>query len=114
MAPAPPVCIATCATKGYLSARENARMPRAAKKQYPLSMRLPSADISLIDRAASLRGRSRTDFVRDAAVRAAEEVLLDSLPIRMSARGFSAFTQALAAPGQPVPELIDVLGREAP
>ena len=89
-------------------------MPRATKKAYPLSMRLPRADISLIDRAATLRGRSRTDFVRDAAVRAAEEVLLDNMPIRMSARGFAAFTQALAAPARPVPELVDFLRRRAP
>ena len=41
------------------------------KKEHPLSMRLPEADIAIIDRAAGMRGRSRTDFVRDAAVRAA-------------------------------------------
>jgi uncharacterized protein (DUF1778 family) len=89
-------------------------MPKAAKKEYPLSMRLPGADISLIDRAANLRGRSRTDFVREAAVKAAEEVLLDSIPIRMSARGFGAFMQALAAPAKPVPELVEILKRVAP
>jgi uncharacterized protein (DUF1778 family) len=33
------------------------------------SLRLPEADIAIIDRAAALRGRSRTDFVRDAACR---------------------------------------------
>ena len=89
-------------------------MSRPAKKEYPLSMRLPGADISLIDRAASLRGRSRTDFVRDAAVRAAEEVLMECLPIRMSARGFAAFTEALAAPSKPVRELVDFLKHRAP
>ena len=46
------------------------------RKDYPLSMRLPEADIAVIDRAAALRGRSRTDFVREAAVRAAEAALL--------------------------------------
>ena len=40
------------------------------RKEHPLSMRLPDADIAIIDRAARLRGRSRTEFVRDAAVRA--------------------------------------------
>ena len=45
----------------------------AKRSDYPLSMGLPEADIAVIDRAARLRGRSRTDFVRDAAVRAAEE-----------------------------------------
>ena len=45
-------------------------MPRAAeRKEHPLSMQLPEADIAIIDRAATLRGRSRTDFVREAAVR---------------------------------------------
>lgn len=47
------------------------------RKEYPISMRLPEADVAMIDRAASLRGRSRTDFVRDAAVRAAEEVVME-------------------------------------
>src|ERR1043166_2786638 len=61
-------------------------MPRVTKrKEHPLSMRLPEADIAIIDRAASLRGRSRTDFVREAAVRAAEDVLREWAPIRMSA-----------------------------
>ena len=49
-------------------------MPRAAqRKDRPLAMRFPDADLAIIDRAASQRGRSRTEFVRDAAVRAAEE-----------------------------------------
>ncbi|MEQ8165996.1 MAG: DUF1778 domain-containing protein, partial [Alphaproteobacteria bacterium] len=46
--------------------------PIAERKDHPLSMRLPETDIAIIDRAATLRGRSRTDFVREAAVRAAE------------------------------------------
>ena len=49
----------------------------ARRKVYPLSMRLPEADVAVIDRAAALRGRSRTDFVREAAVRAAEAALLE-------------------------------------
>ena len=60
-------------------------MSRAVeRKEHPLSMRLPEADIAIIDRAATLRGRSRTDFVRDAAVRAAEDVLMETMPVRMS------------------------------
>src|SRR3954469_19314476 len=80
-------------------------MPRVAKrKEHPLSMRLPEADIAIIDRAASLRGRSRTDFVREAAVRAAEDVLMETAPIRMSPAGFKAFMEVLSQPGRPVPE----------
>jgi hypothetical protein len=29
------------------------------RKDYPISMRLPEADVAMIDRAAGLRGRSR-------------------------------------------------------
>ena len=53
------------------------------RKEYPISMRLPEADVAMIDRAASLRGRSRTDFVRDAAVRAAEDVLMENRLIQI-------------------------------
>ena len=85
-----------------------------AEKTHPLSMRLPRADLAIIDRAAVLRGRSRTDFVREAAVRAAEEVLMESALVRMSPEGFAAFMEALSAPANAVPELIEVLRRAAP
>lgn len=90
-------------------------MPRVAKrKEHPLSMRLPEADIAIIDRAASLRGRSRTDFVREAAVRAAEDVLMETVPVRMSAGGFKAFVNALSQPAASVPEMAELLSRKAP
>ena len=77
-------------------------------------MRLPAADIAVIDRAADLRGRSRTEFVREAAVRAAEEVILDQTMIRMSPKGFAAFVRAVSKPAAPVPEMVAVLRRKAP
>jgi uncharacterized protein (DUF1778 family) len=90
-------------------------MPRIVKrKEHPLSMRLPETDIAIIDRAASLRGRSRTDFVREAAVRAAEDVLMETAPIRMSPAGFKAFMEALSAPVRPVPEMVELFQRTAP
>ena len=90
-------------------------MPRVVRrKEHPLSMRLPEADIAIIDRAASLRGRSRTDFVREAAVRAAEDVLMETAPVRMSSSGFKAFMNALSKPAASVPEMVEVLSRKAP
>ena len=86
----------------------------AKRKEHPLSMRLPEADIAVIDRAASLRGRSRTDFVREAAVRAAEEVLMEQTLVRMSEAGFAAFMDAVTAPAEPVPELVELFRRKAP
>jgi uncharacterized protein (DUF1778 family) len=90
-------------------------MVKAVKrKEHPLSMRLPEADIAIIDRAASLRGRSRTDFMRDAAVRAAEDVLMETAPVRMSPAGFKAFMAALSGPATAVPEMIELFRRPAP
>lgn len=86
----------------------------AERKEYPISMRLPEADVAMIDRAAMLRGRSRTDFVRDAAVRAAEEVIMEQGLIRMSPEGFAGFMEILAAPATPVPEMVELARRPAP
>jgi len=84
------------------------------RKEHPLSMRLPETDIAIIDRAATLRGRSRTDFVREAAVRAAEDVLLETVPIRMSSAGFKAFVEVLSQPARPIPEMVELFQRTAP
>ncbi|MEN5249837.1 DUF1778 domain-containing protein [Brucella pseudintermedia] len=86
----------------------------AERKEYPISMRLPEADVAMIDRAATLRGRSRTDFVRDAAVRAAEEVVMEQSLIRMSPEGFDMFMEVLAAPAAPVPEMVELAKRPTP
>jgi uncharacterized protein (DUF1778 family) len=86
----------------------------ADRKEYPISMRLPEADIALIDRAAGLRGRSRTEFVRDAAVRAAEELLMENRLVRMSPEGFAEFMATLSAPADAVPEMVEVAKRPAP
>jgi len=86
----------------------------AERKEHPISMRLPEADVAMIDRAAGLRGRSRTDFVREAAVRAAEEVLMENRLIRMSPEGFAEFMAALSGPAIPVPEMVESIKRPAP
>ena len=90
-------------------------MSRAVERmEYPLSMRLPEPGIAIIDRAATLRGRSRTDFVRDAAVRAAEDVPMETAPIRMSPAGFKAFIAALSGPANKAPEMVELFRHTAP
>ncbi|MDX8532703.1 DUF1778 domain-containing protein [Mesorhizobium sp. VK25A] len=84
------------------------------RKEYPISMRLPEADVAMIDRAATLRGRSRTDFVRDAAVRAAEDVLMENRLVRMSPEGFAEFMEVLSASAAPVPDMVELAKRPAP
>lgn len=86
----------------------------AIRKDHPFSMRLPEADIAIIDRAAKLRGHSRTQFMRDSAVRAAEEAVMETLPIRMSPKDFEAFVGMLAKPAESVPAMVELLRRPAP
>lgn len=80
----------------------------------PISMRFPEGDVAVIDRAAQLRGRSRTDFVREAAVRAAEQVILEQSTIRMSPEDFAAFKAAIEAPAQSVPQMARLLRAKPP
>lgn len=68
----------------------------------------------MIDRAARLQGRARTEFVRDAAVLAAEQALLEGPLVRMTPDGFAAFAKAIAGPGKAVKQLVQVLRRTAP
>jgi uncharacterized protein (DUF1778 family) len=86
----------------------------ATRKERPLSMRLPEADIAVIDRAAELRGSSRTEFVRDAAVRAAEDVIMEDMPIRMTGEGFESFLEALSTPAKAPDAMVELLRRAAP
>lgn len=89
-------------------------MDTNGSKDYPISMRLPEADLSLIDRAANALGRSRTDFVREAAVRLAESTLLENTVFRMNPEAYAAFMAVLSAPAEPAPELVEVFKRVAP
>ncbi len=89
-------------------------MGTSKRQEFPISMRLPEADVAMIDRAATLRGRSRTDFVREAAVRAAEEVVMEQALIRMSPKGFAEFVEILSAPTVVSSEMVEVIRRPAP
>lgn len=86
----------------------------AKRKEHPLSLRLPEVDIAMIDRAASLRGRSRVDFMREATVQAAEHVLIENTFVRMSEDGFMAFVAAVTAPAVAVSEMVEIFGRQTP
>lgn len=56
---------------------------------------------TLIDRAARSQGRSRSDFMIDAARRAAEEAILDQAILRVDRETYDRFVAALDAPVEP-------------
>lgn len=83
-------------------------------KAQPVSMRLPEPDLALIDRAAARRGRSRTDFMREASVRAAEETLMEPILLRVSQAFWEQLNADLDRPPELVPEIVRDLQRVPP
>lgn len=68
----------------------------------------------LIDRAAEALGRSRSDFMLDAACREAESVLLDRRYFTLSDEAFRRFTNILDNPPMDNPRLRRLLQTKAP
>ncbi|MEX9785640.1 MULTISPECIES: DUF1778 domain-containing protein [Enterobacterales] len=65
-----------------------------------LNLRIKPEDKTLIDRAANAVGKNRTEFVLEAARRAAEETLADLRVINVSPEVYQEFINQLdAAPG---------------
>ena len=68
----------------------------------------------LIDRAAKLQHRNRTEFVLEAALKQAEEVILDQQLIAVDEERFARFVEALDTPPASNPRLKHLMGRKAP
>ncbi len=66
----------------------------------PLNMRIKPATRNLIDRAAELLGKTRTDFMLEASERRAEEVLLDRTIFTVSPEIYAEYLARLDAPAQ--------------
>jgi uncharacterized protein (DUF1778 family) len=64
----------------------------------PLNMRIRPEVRALIDQAAELTGKNRTDFVLDAARQAAQNVLIDRTLIPVSPQSYKTFLALLDAP----------------
>jgi uncharacterized protein (DUF1778 family) len=78
-----------------------ARTPKRVTSRDTLNLRIKPELRGLIDRAARLAGKSRTDFVLDAARRAAEDTLLDRTAFSVSPKVYAEFLNRLDAPPQP-------------
>lgn len=79
-----------------------------------LNIRIKPEDRGLIDRAAKLLGKNRTDFMLDAARRAAEEALLDRAVFVVSPEAYTEFLARLDAPPQPNERLRKTMQTSAP
>jgi uncharacterized protein (DUF1778 family) len=79
-----------------------------------LNLRIPATARNLIDQAAQSSGKTRTDFILEAAQRAAEDVLLDRAILAVSPEGYRAFLARLDAAPQPNERLRRTMQTPAP
>lgn len=79
-----------------------------------INLRASQKQKRLIDRAAESLGRSRSDFMLEAACREAESVLLDRRYFALSDETFRRFTAMLDKPPADNPKLRRLLQTKAP
>mgnify|MGYP000857569577 CR=1 FL=1 len=79
-----------------------------------INLRASRQQRSLIDRAAEAVGKSRSDFMLEAARREAEAVLLDRRYFALDAEAFNAFVRRLDAPPRADARLRRLLREKAP
>jgi uncharacterized protein (DUF1778 family) len=87
---------------------------RQAGKREALNLRIKPQVRELIDRAAELTGKNRTDFVLEAARRAAEDALLDRTVFTVSSKAYRKFLARLDAPPKPNKRLLKTMQTPAP
>ena len=79
-----------------------------------INLRANRRQRTLIDRAAETLGKNRSDFMLEAACRAADAVLLDRRLFLLDARAYKRFAAALDKPPADNPRLRRLLVSRAP
>jgi uncharacterized protein (DUF1778 family) len=74
-----------------------------------ITARVPSSTRSIIERAAALYGSTINQFIVQAAVDRANEVIKDMEVIKLSAKASKIFMDALANPPKPNDELLEAV-----
>ena len=79
-----------------------------------VNFRLSDERLALIDRAAAIRGVTRTEFVLGSSEAAAIEALSERPVITLDDEAYDAFIAMLDAPVEPNPGLKDLFARRPP
>jgi uncharacterized protein (DUF1778 family) len=86
----------------------------AKARRDTLNLRIKPELRGLIDRAAELTGKNRTDFVLNAARHAAEDALLDRTVFAVGPKAYAEFLSRLDMPPEPNARLRRSLSTPAP
>ncbi len=74
---------------------------RRTMKRNSLNIRIKPSERGLIDKAARLTGKTRTDFMLEASRRAAEDALLDRTVFAVNSKVYTEFLTRLDAAPEP-------------
>lgn len=86
----------------------------SAARDININIRAKRTQRDLIDQAAELLGKTRSDFMLETACRAAEEALLDQRLFALDAASFQKFQDLLDAPPAENPKLRRLMESKAP
>ena len=78
-----------------------------------INLRTPAAQRTLIDQAAQAQGKSRTDFMLEAAVEKAQQVLLDRTVFSLDAKKHAEFLRLIDGSNKPSNALMKLLATPA-
>jgi len=86
----------------------------ANTRETTINLRAPAAQRAMIDQAAQVQGKTRTDFMLEAAYEKAQQVLLDRTVFALDAKTFTRFVELLDAPIKTDKALNRLLAKRAP
>lgn len=87
---------------------------RGQTRDININIRVKRTQRDLIDQAAELLGKSRSDFMLETACREAEDVLLDQCFFTLDAEAFEKFQALLDKPPGENPKLRKLMATRAP
>jgi uncharacterized protein (DUF1778 family) len=90
---------------------EAAMRPSPSDAKGSINLRIEANTRQLIDEAAAILGKTRTEFMIESARREAIDVLLDQRLFSLDSERYDAFVQALDNPPAPGPKLRSLLRR---
>jgi len=89
-------------------------MAHTETRKAPINIRALDAQRNLIDRAAAILNKNRSEFMLEAACREAENVLLDQRLFLLTEKDFKAFEVALRNPVAENGVMMDLLASKSP
>lgn len=87
---------------------------RKKTRSVVVNLRMKESQRALIDQAAEVTGKNRSEFLLDAATKTAQETLLDQTLFQATPAQWKTFVEALDAPPKAIPSLKKLLTGKSP